>query len=143
MTQLRRAPRVPWEGEPEHSVPAACLKHPSWLTGLLLGRKPRSREPQGQASPLLFGPDAGCHLCPSGSCWGRGSLRNSEGGLSPQVTCRALGIGAYLVRLGQRVIQVENSHIILTGASALNKVTAKGLGRFPSPRPLVVSVFSM
>lgn len=39
-----------------------------------------------------------------------------------QVTCRAIGIGAYLVRLGQRVIQVENSHIILTGASALNKV---------------------
>lgn len=40
----------------------------------------------------------------------------------PQVTCRAIGIGAYLVRLGQRVIQVENSHIILTGAGALNKV---------------------
>ena len=31
------------------------------------------------------------------------------------VTCRAVGIGAYLVRLGQRVIQCENSHIILTG----------------------------
>ncbi|KAL3204962.1 hypothetical protein MRX96_041085 [Rhipicephalus microplus] len=28
------------------------------------------------------------------------------------VTCRAIGIGAYLVRLGQRVIQLENSHII-------------------------------
>ncbi|XP_054450078.1 acetyl-CoA carboxylase 2 isoform X1 [Pteronotus mesoamericanus] len=41
------------------------------------------------------------------------------------VTCRALGIGAYLVRLGQRVIQVENSHIILTGASALNKVLGR------------------
>ena len=26
------------------------------------------------------------------------------------------------MRLGQRVIQVENSHIILTGAGALNKV---------------------
>ena len=39
------------------------------------------------------------------------------------VTCRAIGIGAYLVRLGQRVIQVENSHIILTGAGALNKVS--------------------
>ena len=39
-----------------------------------------------------------------------------------QVTCRAIGIGAYLVRLGQRVIQVESSHIILTGAGALNKV---------------------
>ncbi len=42
-----------------------------------------------------------------------------------QVTCRAIGIGAYLVRLGQRVIQVENSHIILTGAGALNKVLGK------------------
>ncbi|KAI5088493.1 acetyl-CoA carboxylase 2 isoform X3 [Silurus meridionalis] len=41
------------------------------------------------------------------------------------VTCRAIGIGAYLVRLGQRVIQVENSHIILTGAGALNKVLGR------------------
>lgn len=40
------------------------------------------------------------------------------------VTCRAIGIGAYLVRLGQRVIQIENSHIILTGYSALNKVSS-------------------
>jgi len=38
------------------------------------------------------------------------------------VSCRAVGIGAYIVRLGQRIVQVENSHIILTGASALNKV---------------------
>lgn len=38
------------------------------------------------------------------------------------VSCRAIGIGSYLVRLGQRVIQIENSHIILTGFSALNKV---------------------
>ncbi|XP_041352027.1 acetyl-CoA carboxylase-like isoform X1 [Gigantopelta aegis] len=41
------------------------------------------------------------------------------------VTCRAIGIGAYLVRLGQRTIQVENSHIILTGFSALNKVLGR------------------
>ncbi|CAF4326884.1 unnamed protein product [Rotaria socialis] len=41
------------------------------------------------------------------------------------VTCRAVGIGAYLVRLGSRVIQVENSHIILTGAAALNKVLGR------------------
>ena len=38
------------------------------------------------------------------------------------VTCRTIGIGSYLVRLGQRVIQIENSHIILTGYAALNKV---------------------
>lgn len=38
------------------------------------------------------------------------------------VTCRAIGIGSYLLRLGQRVVQIENSHIILTGFAALNKV---------------------
>lgn len=41
------------------------------------------------------------------------------------VSCRSIGIGAYLVRLGQRVIQVESSHIILTGAHALNKLLGK------------------
>ncbi|CAG7704187.1 unnamed protein product [Allacma fusca] len=41
------------------------------------------------------------------------------------VTCRAIGIGAYLVRLGQRVIQIENSHIILTGFGALNKLLGR------------------
>lgn len=41
------------------------------------------------------------------------------------VTCRAIGIGSYLLRLGQRVIQVENSHIILTGSGALNKVLGR------------------
>ncbi|OAF72148.1 hypothetical protein A3Q56_00089 [Intoshia linei] len=43
------------------------------------------------------------------------------------VTCRSIGIGAYLVRLGQRVIQVENSHIILTGFGALNKLLGKNV----------------
>lgn len=51
----------------------------------------------------------------------------------PQVTCRAIGIGAYLVRLGQRVIQVENSHIILTGAGALNKVCSFPLFQWFKP----------
>ncbi|CAH8657551.1 unnamed protein product [Schistosoma rodhaini] len=41
------------------------------------------------------------------------------------VTNRAIGIGAYLTRLGQRVIQVNNSHIILTGAMALNKLLGR------------------
>ena len=39
-----------------------------------------------------------------------------------QVTCRTVGIGSYLTRLGQRIVQVENSNIILTGFHALNKV---------------------
>jgi acetyl-CoA carboxylase/biotin carboxylase 1 len=40
------------------------------------------------------------------------------------VSARSVGIGAYVVRLGQRTIQVEGSSIILTGAGALNKVRA-------------------
>ncbi|XP_072389219.1 acetyl-CoA carboxylase isoform X1 [Diabrotica undecimpunctata] len=41
------------------------------------------------------------------------------------VTCRAIGIGSYLVRLGQRTIQIENSPIILTGYAALNKLLGR------------------
>ena len=41
------------------------------------------------------------------------------------VSARAIGIGAYLVRLSQRVIQVDNSSIILTGAAALNKLLGR------------------
>jgi acetyl-CoA carboxylase/biotin carboxylase 1 len=36
-----------------------------------------------------------------------------------------LGIGAYLVRLGQRAIQIEGQPIILTGAPALNNVLGR------------------
>ena len=43
------------------------------------------------------------------------------------VTCRAIGIGSYLLRLGQRVVQINNSHIILTGYAALNKVLGRNV----------------
>ncbi|KAK9765298.1 acetyl-coenzyme-A carboxylase, variant 3 [Basidiobolus ranarum] len=41
------------------------------------------------------------------------------------VSCRSVGIGAYLVRLGQRTIQNEGQPIILTGAPALNSVLGR------------------
>ncbi|KAI4523307.1 hypothetical protein K525DRAFT_254691 [Schizophyllum commune Loenen D] len=41
------------------------------------------------------------------------------------VTGRSVGIGAYLVRLGERAVQVEGQPIILTGAQALNKVLGR------------------
>ncbi|EGS20342.1 acetyl-CoA carboxylase-like protein [Thermochaetoides thermophila DSM 1495] len=41
------------------------------------------------------------------------------------VTCRSVGIGAYLVRLGQRAVQVEGQPIILTGAPALNSLLGR------------------
>uniref|UniRef100_A0A672JIW7 acetyl-CoA carboxylase n=1 Tax=Salarias fasciatus TaxID=181472 RepID=A0A672JIW7_SALFA len=61
----------------------------------------------------------------SGTIAGESSQAYQEIVTISMVTCRAIGIGAYLVRLGQRVIQVENSHIILTGSSALNKVLGR------------------
>ncbi|XP_063060931.1 acetyl-CoA carboxylase-like isoform X2 [Engraulis encrasicolus] len=61
----------------------------------------------------------------SGMIAGESSLAYEEVITMNLVTCRAIGIGAYVVRLGQRTIQVENSHIILTGASALNKVLGR------------------
>lgn len=41
------------------------------------------------------------------------------------VTGRAVGIGAYAARLSHRICQVDNSHIILTGAPALNSVLGR------------------
>eukprot|EP00923_Selenidium_pygospionis_P052652 GHVN01091171.1.p1 GENE.GHVN01091171.1~~GHVN01091171.1.p1 ORF type:complete len:2264 (-),score=531.53 GHVN01091171.1:305-6862(-) len=41
------------------------------------------------------------------------------------VSGRSVGIGAYLVRLGQRVIQMANSPLVLTGYQALNKLLGK------------------
>uniref|UniRef100_A0A673Z9H0 acetyl-CoA carboxylase n=1 Tax=Salmo trutta TaxID=8032 RepID=A0A673Z9H0_SALTR len=61
----------------------------------------------------------------SGMIAGESSLAYDKVITMNLVTCRAIGIGAYLVRLGQRTIQVENSHIILTGAGALNKVLGR------------------
>ena len=59
----------------------------------------------------------------SGMIAGESSQAYNEIPTISYVTCRSIGIGAYLVRLGQRTIQHEHSHIILTGAAALNKVT--------------------
>ncbi|KAI4455017.1 acetyl-coa carboxylase isoform a [Holotrichia oblita] len=56
---------------------------------------------------------------------GETSLAYDEIVTISMVSCRAIGIGSYLVRLGQRVIQIENSHIILTGYSALNKLLGR------------------
>ena len=41
------------------------------------------------------------------------------------LVCRSVGIGAYLNRLGQRVIQMQQGPMILTGFSALNKLLGK------------------
>jgi biotin carboxylase/acetyl-CoA carboxylase carboxyltransferase component/biotin carboxyl carrier protein len=63
------------------------------------------------------------NLMGSGLIAGETSAAYEETFTLTYVTARSVGIGAYLVRLGQRVIQKENAApIILTGFSALNKV---------------------
>ncbi|KAI1309415.1 Acetyl-CoA carboxylase [Halotydeus destructor] len=61
----------------------------------------------------------------AGMIAGESSLAYKEIVTVTMVTCRAIGIGSYLARLSQRVIQLENSHIILTGAGALNKLLGR------------------
>jgi acetyl-CoA carboxylase/biotin carboxylase 1 len=61
----------------------------------------------------------------SGMIAGETSMAYEETFTCTLVSCRSVGIGAYLVRLGQRTVQGERSHIILTGAGALNKVLGK------------------
>lgn len=41
------------------------------------------------------------------------------------VTGRSVGIGAYTARLARRIIQNQSSHLILTGAMALNTLLGK------------------
>merc|ERR1711937_483050 len=41
------------------------------------------------------------------------------------VTGRSVGIGAYLVRLGQRIIQMKQGPMLLTGYGALNKLLGR------------------
>jgi len=58
----------------------------------------------------------------SGLIAGETSRAYSEVFTLSYVTGRSVGIGAYLNRLGQRVIQMVNGPMILTGFGALNKV---------------------
>lgn len=63
------------------------------------------------------------NLMGSGLIAGETSRAYNETFTITYVTARSVGIGAYLVRLGQRVIQKQSAApIILTGSSALNKV---------------------
>lgn len=61
----------------------------------------------------------------SGLIAGETARAYDEGFTLSYVTGRSVGIGAYLNRLGQRVIQMNQGPMILTGYSALNKLLGK------------------
>jgi acetyl-CoA carboxylase/biotin carboxylase 1 len=68
------------------------------------------------------------NLRASGQIAGETSAAYNETVTITLTSCRSVGIGAYLVRLGQRTIQTERSDIILTGYHALNKVLGQEVG---------------
>lgn len=51
-----------------------------------------------------------------------------EGYTSTLVSGRTVGIGAYLARLGRRVVQRADQPIVLTGFAALNKLLGRQVG---------------
>lgn len=67
------------------------------------------------------------NLSGSGLIAGSTSIANDNIFTLSYVTGRSVGIGAYLIRLGQRVIQKTDSPILLTGYVALNNLLSKNV----------------
>ncbi|ORC84477.1 putative acetyl-CoA carboxylase [Trypanosoma theileri] len=65
------------------------------------------------------------NLCGSGLIAGHMSKNYSEVPTISIVSGRSVGIGAYLNRIGRRVIQTNDSPLILTGVGALNRILGK------------------
>jgi len=84
--------------------------------------------PEGWAIDDIIGTQHGIgveNLQGSGMIAGETSRAYDEIFTLSYVTGRSVGIGAYLVRLGHRVIQMDTGPMILTGYSALNKLLGK------------------
>merc|ERR1719203_2499628 len=84
--------------------------------------------PEGWAIKDIIGTNEGIgveNLQGSGMIAGETSRAYDEIFTLSYVTGRSVGIGAYLVRLGQRIIQMKQGPIILTGFSALNKLLGR------------------
>ena len=90
-------------------------------------RDPRTGETRYQLEAII-GQTHGIgveNLRGSGLIAGETSRAYDETFTLSYVTGRSVGIGAYLNRLGQRVIQMQQGPMILTGFSALNKLLGK------------------
>eukprot|EP00970_Alexandrium_tamarense_P005314 scaffold858_cov193-Alexandrium_tamarense.AAC.12 len=86
--------------------------------------------PEGWAITDIIGTNEGIgveNLQGSGKIAGETSRAYDEIFTLSYVTGRSVGIGAYLVRLGQRVIQMKQGPMLLTGYGALNKLLGRGV----------------
>jgi len=84
--------------------------------------------PEGWAITDIIGTDEGIgveNLQGSGKIAGETSRAYDEIFTLSYVTGRSVGIGAYLVRLGQRIIQMKQGPMLLTGYGALNKLLGR------------------
>mmetsp|Transcript_11790 Transcript_11790/g.25461 ORF Transcript_11790/g.25461 Transcript_11790/m.25461 type:complete len:2085 (-) Transcript_11790:120-6374(-) len=84
--------------------------------------------PEGWAIKDIIGTTEGIgveNLQGSGKIAGETSRAYDEIFTLSYVTGRSVGIGAYLVRLGQRIIQMKQGPMLLTGYGALNKLLGK------------------
>lgn len=84
--------------------------------------------PEGWAITDIIGTNEGIgveNLQGSGKIAGETSRAYDEIFTLSYVTGRSVGIGAYLVRLGQRIIQMKQGPMILTGYGALNKLLGR------------------
>ncbi|KAL3817779.1 hypothetical protein ACHAXA_002423 [Cyclostephanos tholiformis] len=84
--------------------------------------------PEGWAIKDIIGTSEGIgveNLQGSGKIAGETSRAYDEIFTLSYVTGRSVGIGAYLVRLGQRVIQMKQGPMLLTGYGALNKLLGR------------------
>jgi acetyl-CoA carboxylase/biotin carboxylase 1 len=86
--------------------------------------------PEGWAITDIIGTDEGIgveNLQGSGKIAGETSRAYDEIFTLSYVTGRSVGIGAYLVRLGQRIIQMKEGPMLLTGFGALNKLLGRNV----------------
>jgi acetyl-CoA carboxylase/biotin carboxylase 1 len=86
--------------------------------------------PEGWAITDIIGTDEGIgveNLQGSGKIAGETSRAYDEIFTLSYVTGRSVGIGAYLVRLGQRIIQKTEGPMLLTGYGALNKLLGRNV----------------
>ena len=124
---LRNVFDVEWKNELDHSkgfnyltLPENDSSYAKYVLGTKEGNKFRITDIIGEKHGIGVE-----NLQGSGMIAGETSKAYREIFTLTFVTCRSVGIGAYLVRLGQRVIQKANQPIILTGNNALNKVLGR------------------
>ena len=128
-SDIKKKLNVVWNDErrPEDGFHALCLDSDG-VSNDILSQIEHHEEKGKTVIDAIIGKedDIGVeNLVGSGLIAGETSAAYKEVPTYCLVTGRAVGIGAYAARLAHRIVQVEESHIILTGANALNSLLGR------------------